>query len=493
MSWSAAEHAALDALLAMPPDELQAAIAALPADERCQVEADLRELERRREYNRIEYYAPFLPQRDFHGAGARYRERLFMAGNQLGKTTSGGAEAVYHLTGRYPAWWTGRRFDRPTVGYVGADTGELCRDGPQRVLFGRPDELGTGLVPGDAIGDKAAARGTSDLFDYVKVLHVSGGWSQVKFKTYASGRKAWASDTIDWAWFDEEPPLEVYSEGMVRTNEVLGPVWLTFTPLLGMSLVVCRFVSDADRETRSLTQMGIADRPDYTPEKIAAILAQYPEHEREARANGTPMLGSGAIFPVSEKLISVPPFAIPAHWPRIGAMDFGWDHPFAAVDVAWDQAADVAYVSRAYRASHATPATHVDAIKPWGADLRWAWPHDGHGTEKGSGVELAKQYETRGLKMLHEHAQFEEGGYHVEPGITMMLGRMETGKLKVFENLNDWFAEYRTYHRKNGKIVKTSDDLLSATRYGLMMLRYARVPGRRVTTAIADTAWNPLS
>ena len=30
------------------------------------------------------------------------------------------------------------------------------------------------------------------------------------------------------------------------------------------------------------------------------------------------------------------------------------------------------------------------------------------------------------------------------------------------------------YHRKDGRLVKEADDLLSATRYALMMLRYAR-------------------
>jgi hypothetical protein len=56
----------------------------------------------------------------------------------------------------------------------------------------------------------------------------------------------------------------------------------------------------------------------------------------------------------------------------------------------------------------------------------------------------------------------------------LMLDRMQTGRLKVFSHLNDWYEEFRLYHRKDGKVVKEHDDLLSATRYALMMLRFAQ-------------------
>ena len=111
---------------------------------------------------------------------------------------------------------------------------------------------------------------------------------------------------------------------------------------------------------------------------------------------------------------------------------------------------------------------------PWGKDLRWSWPRDGkRETLEGAGVALAEQYKVQGLNMLHEHAQFEDGSVSVEAGIMAMLDRMRTGKLKVFKEHLDWWEEFRLYHRKDGKVVKEGDDLLCATRYALMMLRYA--------------------
>jgi hypothetical protein len=40
--------------------------------------------------------------------------------------------------------------------------------------------------------------------------------------------------------------------------------------------------------------------------------------------------------------------------------------------------------------------------------------------------------------------------------------------------LADWWEEFRIYHRRNGIVVKERDDLMAATRYGIMMLRYAK-------------------
>lgn len=234
--------------------------------------------------------------------------------------------------------------------------------------------------------------------------------------------------------------------------------------------------------TRAVIRMTIDDAEHYSPEQRAAIIASYPPHEREARVKGVPALGSGRIFPVTEESVSCAPFPIPAHWPQLGALDFGWDHPTAASGLAWDRDADVVYVTRTYRAREATPVVHAAALRPWGDWLPWAWPHDGLQHDKGSGSALADQYRAQGLKLMAERAHYlttdgkMESG--VEAGIADMLSRMQTGRFKVFSHLADWFGEFRLYHRKDGRVVKEMDDLLSSTRYGIMMLRFAIVkPG----------------
>jgi hypothetical protein len=216
------------------------------------------------------------------------------------------------------------------------------------------------------------------------------------------------------------------------------------------------------------------DVPHLTKEQKDEMWSAYPPHEREARAKGVPMLGSGRVFPLDESTLKTQAIAIPRHWVQINGLDFGIDHPFAAVNVAWDRDADCVYVCKTFRQRATTPVIHAAAIKPWGDWIPCAWPHDGLNKDKGSGEQLAKLYRDQGLNMLQDRAEHAEGGNGVEAGITEMLDRMLTGRLKVFDSLNEWFEEIRQYHRDNGEIVKIKDDLMSATRYAVMMLRFAK-------------------
>lgn len=213
----------------------------------------------RQRTNKLKDYAPYPKQREFHAQGAKHGERLLMAGNQLGKTFAGGAEVAIHLTGRYPDWWEGATFDKPTKFWVAGVTGESTRDNPQRILIGAPQieqDYGTGAIPKECIKDYTKSRGTPDALDSAVIRWGGGGDIQAQdsiilFKAYEKGREKWQGDTIDGLWFDEEPPMDIYSEGRTRTNKGQRGVFtiITFTPLLGMSEVVRLFLNDSQVET----------------------------------------------------------------------------------------------------------------------------------------------------------------------------------------------------------------------------------------------------
>lgn len=402
-----------------------------------------------------------------------------MAGNQLGKTLAAGFEVAMHLTGEYPPWWRGRRWDRPCVGWAAGVTGESTRDNPQRILLGRPGALGTGAIPKDRITETSASRGLADAVDTIHVRHVSGESSILQLKSYEKGREKWQGETLDFVWFDEEPPEEIYTEGLTRTNATGGMVFITFTPLLGITGVVRRFYVDKQAGTH-IVQMSIEDAAHFTQEQRAAIVASYQPHERDARIKGIPKLGSGKVFPINQDDVTVKAFAIPSHWPQIGGLDFGWNHPSAAARLAWDRDADILYVTACHRAREQTPAMFASSLRPWGLWLPFAWPHDGLQHDKGSGEQLAAQYRQEGLNLLRVRATFPDGSFGLEAGVSEMLDRMQTGRLLVFEHLADWFEEFNLYHRKDGLIVKLNDDLMSATRYGMMMKRHAIVQTKKI-------------
>jgi phage terminase large subunit-like protein len=432
------------------------------------------EQERRRRTNKLRAYKPYSKQLEFHNC--QKRERLFMAGNQLGKTYAGAAESAMHLTGRYPDWWQGKRFDKPITMMAGSESYELTRDGVQRLLIGPPmteEDWGTGYLPKDAIIDTTRRSGVSGALDTVTVRHDTGGVSTLLLKAYEQGRGKWQANTVEFVWFDEEPPEDVYFEGITRTNATQGSIAVTFTPLKGMSAVVARYLLE-ESEDRAVINMTIDDAEHYTPEERAKIIASYPAHEREARTKGVPSLGAGLIFPVMEEDIVCDPFQIPEYWPQIGGLDFGWDHPTAAARLAWDRDTDTVYLTHTYRQRQATPIIHAAAVKKWGSWLPWSWPHDGN-NDTAAGENLQSQYRAQGLAMLHDRCTFVDGSNSVEAGLMEMLDRMQTGRWKVFRNCVEWLEERRMYHRKDGKVVKERDDTISASRYAMMMLRFARV------------------
>jgi phage terminase large subunit-like protein len=460
------------------------------------------EVERLLAQNQLVQYQPYPKQLEFHAAGKTYRERLLMAGNQVGKTLAGGAEFAMHLTGLYPSWWTGRVFDKPVVSWAAGVTSEVTRDSVQRILMGRANAIGTGTIPKKLIKDSAPKRGVSDATDTVVVRHVSGGESLLTFKSYDQGRTKFQAETLDLVWLDEEPEqLEIYTEALTRTNNTNGLIFMTFTPLFGLSHVVRRFLNEKTPDMH-VTMMTIDDAEHYSEAQRARIIASYPIYERDARTKGIPSLGSGAVFPVSEADIRIDPIPIPDHWPRINAVDFGWDHPFAWTAKAWDRDTDTVYIYDEYRKSQATPKTHVADLreKPGFEWIPVAWPHDGLQHDKGSGIPLADTYRNLGMNLLPDKfsnppalGQDEgEGGNGVEYGITDMLTRMETGRLKVFSTCPQWFEEFRQYHRENGKIVALGDDLMSSSRIGILSLRFAEtkpLPARRVQFATGARNW----
>lgn len=449
---------------------------ALTRDEKLELLALAEEKARRKAHNRLKDYCPYAKQREFHNLGAVKRERMLAAGNQLGKTYSAASEVAIHLTGRYPDDWQGKRFNRANHWLAGSESGELTRRGVQRLLLGKDPKLdpGTGSIPADCIVSITWSRHVNELVDTVRVRHASGGISTISLKSYDQGRGKWQADTVDGIWFDEEPPEDIYMEGLTRTNVSFGPVLVTCTLLKGMTAIAARFWKEREKYPDvGLVVMTIHDVDHYTPEEREKIIASYPAHEREARTMGTPSLGSGRIYPVAEELIKVDAFAIPDFWPQIGGLDFGFDHPFGAARLAWDRDNDILYVTSCYQQREATPVIHAASLKPWGDWLPWAWPHDGLQHDKGSGEQLAEQYRTQGLNMLPERATHEEGGNGVEAGLTEILDRMLSGRFKVFSHLADWFAEFRMYHRDKGKVVKLNDDILDATRYAVMMIRHA--------------------
>ena len=464
-----------------------------------------KELQFRQDHNKLKYYKPYEYQEKFHNAKAA--QKLLMAGNRIGKSYCGAAELAYHLTGLYPKWWQGRKWDRPIRAWAGGASNETTRDILQKELFGQPDDphaKGTGAIPLNLIGEKTRKPGVPNAHNSVVIKHVSGGWSRVGFKAYEMGKEKWMGESLDVIWLDEEPPPEIYSQCVTRTADKGGMVYMTFTPENGMTETIAQFINDL-KQGQFMMQAGWDDAPHMTEDVKEQILAALPPHERKMREQGIPSLGSGLVFPVPEEVIKCEPFDIPDHFPRVCGMDYGWDHPTTSVWIAWDRDADIAYIYDSYSQRQEIPAVHAAAINARPKWIPVIWPRDGRQADKGSGTPLADQYRALGVNMMQgrgkswggwftnppvDNQQEGSGGVSLESGVMEMLERMKTGRLKIFSTQSGVFEELRMYHRKEGRIVPFKDDLISAMRYAVLSLRHARIKHSQPRQYEADSSFN---
>ena len=452
----------------------------------------LKELKQRERFNRVDTYDPYPYQLKFHKTGAEANQRLLMAANRIGKSYCGSMELAYHLTGLYPKWWEGKRYGQPIVAWAGGVSNETTRDIVQFELLGSPDDpeaFGSGTVPKNYIIKTERKPGVPNAKTVALIKHVSGGNSSLFFKAYEMGVEKWQGRSVDCIWLDEEPSRDIYSQAVTRTLDRKGMVYMTFTPEQGMTETVASFMNNlqtgqsltnATWDDASETVMSLKGHKGHLDEGVMQqILSSYSPHEREMRRYGRPSIGSGLIFPIQEEKIMIDPIPIQDHWPRIAAIDFGWDHPTAVVWGAVDMEEEVFYVYDCYRMSKASPTVHSQSIRTRPHFIPIAYPHDGNRRDSMGNPGLADQYRNLGCNMLLEHFTNppalgeNKGGNSIEEGLMAMLQAMENDKFKVFSTLSDWFEEFRMYHRKGGKVVPIRDDIMSATRYAFQSQRFA--------------------
>lgn len=397
-------------------------------------------------------------------------QTYFAAGaihHNTGKTYGLGAYETYlHLTGDYPFWWVGLRFDHPIDAWACGDTRETVRETVQTYLIGAihvdgMDALGTGIIPRDRLGKPKIVQNTNGSCDFIAVKHKSGGWSKLQFKSYDQGRKAFQGTNIPWIWLDEEPPGPIFQECLQRGRRGNGRILLTFTPLSGHSEVVDTFLGweKANQQGGSIITRHCAwdDVPHLDETWMRATLASTPPYLRDARRRGIPSAGVGKVYPVEESEFVISPIPIPGHWRRV----FGFDHGYfntAAVWIAYDKDNDVAYLYSDYKRGEVPLDLHAVAIK-----ARGDWiPGKGDSSARDSdGQQIIDKYRGMGVRMTLPDKS-------VDAGIQEVLSRLATGRLKVFSTCQKWLDEFRRYrYNEKQQIVKEEDHLMDATRYAI--------------------------
>ena len=439
--------------------------------------------------------------RAFFRAGSVYHERLFMAGNRCGKSISGAYETACHLTGIYPEWWEGRRFDHPVSVWAAGQTAQTTRDTIQKELLGPPGALGTGMIPKELIVGTVNKMGIGNAIELAKIRHISGGISVIGMKSYDQGVKAFYGTAQHVIWLDEECPDLIYNECLIRTMTTGGIMYVTFTPLHGITPFIVNFcknanflegaspvtiMTDEDEEeqlgtakkaSRAVIQAGWDHAPWLDEETKTRLEDNTPPHLREARRNGTPSIGSGNVYPIPIEEIVVDDFSIPAHWPKWYGLDVGWNRT-AAVYLAKNPDDGTIYVFSEHYRGQAEPEVHAAALKSRGDWIRGCIDPASKGRSQVDGRKLIDVYRKLGLKLV-------EANNAVEGGIQAVWSLLSSGKLKVFKSCVNLLKEYMVYRRDlQGRIVKENDHALDALRYGINTDNVATLPPQNASRTI---------
>lgn len=408
---------------------------------------------------------------EFFRMGKAHVERALLGGNRTGKTSVGAYEATVHATGRYPTWWEGHRFHRPNSGWVAGDTSKTVREIVQAKLIGKPTEPGTGMIPEELIVNRIAKSGVPEGVETLYVRHVTGGTSIITFKSYDQKRISFQGTSQDWIWLDEEVDEAIYTECVMRTMRTSdfagGIVWLTFTPLMGISEVVQLYLPDGVNASpeRAIVFVSWDDVPHLDEKEKAERIRKIPPYQRDARTKGIPQLGAGAIYPIPEDEIIVAPFAIPKHYRRAYGLDVGGGYSevstggTGAIWGAQNPDTQVVYLYDEYFRAGAEPSVHAAAIKARGAWIPGVIDPSARGRSQIDGREMFQMYTDLGLNLTMANNAVEAGIYEVWDALS-------GGMLKVFRTCERWRAERNLYRRDaKGRIVKERDHLMDGSRY----------------------------
>jgi phage terminase large subunit-like protein len=336
--------------------------------------------------------------------------------------------------------------------------------------------------------------------------HISGGVSALRFKTYEQGREAWQGEKLDLCHLDEEPPLAIYAEALMRLMSTQADhygMMLVSATCLHMSPFVLAFTERTHKEnhgdvkqlqnregevinSRVFLMAGWDDAPHLSDEEKNRFQEAIPSHEIDARSKGIPSLGSGMVYPISESLITCEPFEIPEHWARVYGLDFGWKDPTAVIFAAIDRDKDIVYFVDEYAKSELTPQVHSVELIRRGCDwMPGVYDPAGRISNQRDGSKLVDLYREAGLRHL------TKANNSREEGVLRVLQRMQRGHVKIFKSLAKTLLELRMYARDDeGRIKDGNDHLMDAMRYVISSGLNIAAPKRRQEAALRDAYQN---
>ncbi len=419
------------------------------------------------------------------------RNRWVFGGNRSGKTECGAAECIWMLRGNHPY-----RKNRANVfGWCVSLSQQVQRDVAQSKILH--------YLPKSWIADITMLSGRKDspssgVIDQIKIKNVFGGISTLGFKSCDQGREKFQGSSLDFVWFDEEPPRDVYEECVMRVMDKKGDIFGTMTPLKGMTFIYNEiYLNRRGNPEVWYETVNWEDNPFLPKSEVRYMEAALSSDALDSRKYGRFSAGAGLVYPEFDESVHViPPFDVPREWQEIISIDPGLNNPLSAHWYCVDWDGNVYAVAEHFAAGRDADY-HAAEIRRISAEL--GWKTDGRGRLCALIDSAADQRTLSGVKSVAE--LFAERGILVNTrvnkdvfsGITRVKSFLKRGNgeadLYIFDRCVNMIREFKSYFWAEGdRPVKRGDHCMDELRYFIMTR--PRPPGRRevLTPVQADKA-----
>lgn len=398
------------------------------------------------------------------------RNRWVFGGNRSGKTECGAVEVVYMACGNHPY-----RKNKVTEGWVVSLSRQVQRDVAQRKIL---EYLPASYIEKIVMVSGGQDSAENGVIDFILVRSDAGGISRIGFKSCDQGREKFQGTSLDYVWFDEEPPFDIYLECKMRVLDKCGDIFGTMTPLKGLTWVYNTiYLNEKNDDEIWCETMEWADNPFLSKREIESMTKSLPADEIESRRYGKFMQNGGMVYSeFDENVHVIEPFNIPLDWQDNVSIDPGLHNPLSAHFYAVDFDGNV-YVVAEHYAAQKTVEYHAEKIKEIADRLHWK--RDSRGFLHALIDSAAGQRTLASEKNVVE--LFYDNGILVNPkvnkdlfsGISVVKSYLKTAdgksRLFIFKNCVNLIREIKSYWWGDDDVpIKKDDHCLDELRYYLM-------------------------
>lgn len=415
------------------------------------------------------------------------RNRWVFGGNRSGKTECGAVEAIWLAHGIHP--W--RKNRKNVFGWVVSLSQQVQRDVAQSKILH--------YLPPEWIVDITMLSGRKDspsggVIDQIKIKNVFGGISTIGFKSCDQGREKFQGSSLDFVWFDEEPPKDIYEECLMRVMDRRGDIFGTMTPLKGMTFIYNEIYLNRKNNPEVWCQfMSWEDNPFLSKQEIKLLEGALDGPSLDSRRYGKFSSGEGLVYPEFDPAVHViPPFPIPPEWQDAISIDPGLNNPLSAHWYAVDWDGNIYVVAEHFAAGrdvdfHARSIKHICGLMGWKSDSkgRYCALIDSAANQRtlASSKSVAELFCDNGILVnTNVNKDVFSGICRVKEYLKRGNGRAD---IYIFDTCRNMIEEFLTYSWGSGDSPKKVDDhCMDELRYYIMSR--PRTPEREERSPIAQ-------